>query len=298
MHRRCFLLFISAVLSTFSLFAQEEAGWLSLQRLSLTASGGYSYRPWNKLNESLKIAQDAINYGTDFTSPSGSAEKIIGDISGRAALSYRVFSGLSLGVVGSTTATSSHTDLEIQWGRRLQDYRLTVWGYGVGAEYRLNIGENYELSASISVEHVRATLNFHYNLDYVSFGERYDAKLSDTRNELRTGIHLARRITQHVTILCGVEYRHMAFPNLQGRASYTQVNGPSEPPYVEQFDSKLIERGGYFGIDAHGIGSAERLGWLAMRVPPQNAFNPDTPSQPATLNLSAFGLSLGVCIEF
>jgi hypothetical protein len=178
MHRDHWLVSAALVLLPLASFAQEEEeAWLSLKRLSLTVSGTYSYRPWNKLNESLTIVQDAVNYGTSIANPNGSAEKIIGDVSGQILLSYRVVNALAVNVFGGPTFTSSHTILESSSQKRTQDYRFNALGYGAGAEYHYAINDDLGLSINLGVERIKATLDFDYKLDFVGFGEFFPQSL-------------------------------------------------------------------------------------------------------------------------
>jgi hypothetical protein len=301
MHRRCFLLFISAILIPFSLFAQEEAGWLCLQRLSLTASGGYSYRPWNKLNESLRIATEAVNYDPAYPSPIGSAQKILGDITGELALSYRIAFGLRILVVGDITATSSNTTVQSAptFGTETtQDLHFKMLGYGAGAEYRFELGEALDVTPFIVICQEHATIDYSYHITWdPSYGYWFDARLKDSRMGICTGIRFAFHIVEGVSVISGIEYRHVEFPNLHGDGTFVPLN--NELPHTQPFEAVLAEGNGYFGIVAKSPSSyipSYLLRTLWWRAGPAQSLEDSI--TPTSLDLSAFGITLGVRIDF
>ena len=301
MCHRCYLLIICLTSFTLSLFAQEETSWISVERLSLTASGSYSYRPWNNLNESLRIATEAINYDPAYPSPTGSAQKIMGDIAGELAFSYRVAYGFRVLVVGDITATSSNTTLQSapkSGTETTQDIHFKMLGYGAGAEYRFELGEALDVTPFIVIRQEHATVDYSYHITWdPSYGYWFDARLKDSRMGTSTGIRVAFRIVEGVRVMSGIEYRHVEFPNLHGDGTFVPLN--NELPHTQPIEAVLAVGNGYFGIDAKSRSSyipsnlLRTLWWRAG--PAQSLENSITPT---SLDLTAFGITLGVRIDF
>jgi hypothetical protein len=259
-----------------------------------------SNRPWDKLNESLTIAQEAINYDPTYPSPSGYAEKITGDGSGEIQLAYRIVGELGVSAFANVTSTPSHTHFSPGWGAVDQNVDFNLLGYGIGAEYHVDVSNVLQLSANVGVQQVRGILDFEYKLDWVSFGEAFVTQLKDTRTSYRTGLQVLLRVVNHVNVLSGVEYRYLELPSLRGSGTYTQFNA-GEPPHEERFAATLAEGRGYFGIDVttRNIPDADRLRWLLWRAPRDRAgaSSVSSPLHPTTLPLSAFGFTAGVRID-
>ena len=299
MHRRCVLLFISATLFSFSLFAQEEAGWLSLQRLSVSASGRYSYSPWNKLNQSLNVVTETISYDPVYVSPSGSAQKILGDLAGSISLNYRVYHGLTGLVMGEYTVTSSKlTFRDAQYDRDIgQNFDLRVFGFGIGAEYRAAVNELVECSPFFAILQNSATLKFSHRYNRTSGDTyRFDAQLRNTRIGFQTGVRVSVRVTGTVSVFSGIEYRFIKFPNLEGNCSYAFGN---LSPILRSFDVYLAEGDGYFGIKAKQGEIYDPT--ILLRTLWQRVENPSSMEEsikPTSLNLSAVGVTLGARIAF
>jgi hypothetical protein len=297
----CSLLLTLVIISAHTYAQEADVPWLSLKRLSVTGSGSYHYRPWQKYNESLALAQDALRYDPYYQNPRGTFEKILGDASFDLTALYRVIPRLSVGIragfltTGGTAVVSYNrayvtkvtifpSDLTKSIEQKM---RLDVPHYGVGLQYALNLCESLQLSASTYVSRYLGTFSF----DYRDGTSVYTADLREGRFGLTSSVDLLCTIYGPVSIATSFEYRWLRFPRLTGNGLYTQ----HAYTYTQAFEAQLGEADGYFGLLFKNVPEGPGIHSLWERTPS----NPWWITQkPAVLDISGVGLSLGVQYAF
>ena len=286
--------------------SQTDTEWLTLHRVSLSVSGSYHDRPWNKYNESVALEQEAFNYQPAYPSPSGSFKKIIGDAAIDAVIGYRVFGNLTINAVGGYTGTGSKS--HVSWiysptdqPQIIQNVAFRFLEYGAGLQYGREVSDNLHVSGSLRVCRAEGIYNYDYFVDYG--GQRYwvNAKLQQPRIDYRAALEVAYKVYGPLSLLSSLEYRWLKFPNLRGTGTYsTEYDntglGPSKPV---TFASGLIQADGYFGMDPGSpfLPAAGVLFFPWSRARIQNNYGIFYGS-PAILDLSGFGMNVGVRVEF
>jgi hypothetical protein len=296
-------------------FAQEtDVPWLSLKRLSVTAGVAYHYNPWKKYNKSMSLAQDAISYDSYYQNPSGHLEQILGDASYDLTLHYRILLGLSIGLRAGflTTRTSSDVSYNPPFtsyaitsparGRQTisQKIEINVPYYGMGLEYTYDLTDRVAISVSTQVSRYLGSLSFENRHDYAGISlwrELYTANLSERKSGVACLLDLVYRAHGSWSLVASVDYRFLGFAGLSGSGTYVTGDATSGQPssYSHSFEARLGEADGYYGLiiresDQPYLNIAT-LYTLWSRAPVQRVWRNQ---KPATLDLSAFGVSLGV----
>ena len=309
----CLSLLFSAQLL---LAQQEDESWLSLSRLTITATGSYHYAPWKKYNESLQLVQDAIRYNPAYSNPRGSLDLVKGDLTGQIEASYRVFGSFSLlvsagwmhteGVIDFSTPLPSSTPpgntsyFQAMW--------LSSFHYGVGIAYTHAVDEDLSFSVGASIVRFPVNLDFQasYQLDgpvdfYVPpmYSSLFKANLRQTALGFNTHVEAKLKIGGPLSIVSRLEYRWLTLKHLQGSGSEsdiyaspnsTQVYGP------RAFEAQLGESDGYFGLFIPPLNINDYyLHSLWSRTPSKSWY--DT-QRPTSLDISGVGISLGVSYAF
>jgi hypothetical protein len=302
--RSC-LFWFAFVLCTQSVRAQEEnTPWLSFERLAVTAGSTYHFVPWKKYNESMSLAQTAISYDPYYQDPGGEFEKIRGDVSFDFALGYRIVGGLSVNLNGGYLATGSLSTVWYYrgtWGWIMsQKVNIDVPYYGIGIQYERDVTQRLSVAASGCISRFPALFSFENRRDWVGQSRIvHTATLRETRYGMMCRCDFLCRAFGPLSVNASVNYRWLKYPNLAGNGTYTYKD-EGAPPYSRSypFGARLGEAQGYFGIilspedQAHtNVGVLYDL-WERTSAP--RVYNNQ---QPAVLNLSGFGISVGIRYE-
>lgn len=312
MHRRCFLLFISATLFAFSLFAQEEDGWLSLGRLSASTSATYHYAPWKAYNASLTLAQDAIRYTPRFLNPDGQLEKVLGDASYDVTIAYRIVSTFSMEVSAGILQVESHDSFRyaltypvyvhgatILNGEPLiqQNLALNSPHFGIGMRYTSDVSSLLHISVSAVLERHSGSLKFNYRYEFPGSSDLFGANLGQPRFGARATCAVSLALDQSFRIVAGVDYRWLKFTNLQGRGTYTSVYSYTDIS-SHAFDAQLGEGNGYFGLHIAPKDEPYIPVYILHGLWSGSAAGPWWQTQPTSLDISGIGMTIGVQYAF
>ncbi|MBI3789237.1 MAG: hypothetical protein HY276_13410 [Ignavibacteriales bacterium] len=296
--------------------AQNEIPWLSLSRLSISASTSYHFSPWKKYNESLQLAQDAIRYDPTYAAPKGSFEKILGDGSIELSAGYRLIEGLSINVIGGYTATSSEgifshsvfgtdsdgSSVTLAEPRFIQNFKLNVVEYGFGIRYTYEITEGISLAAGASASQAHGRLNFEYEFQRSSTTYSYSVEMQEAQYSYRVGLGMLVNLYGPISLNSSIEYRWLKFPNFQGDGTYREQHNTStsSDEYSQPFQALLGESDGYFGIHsphtAQTVVNEHLLHILWQRTSVWATWYETR--KPATLDLSGVGVKIGIQVEF
>lgn len=316
MTRLLLILVTIASLLPCSVIAQDEVPWLSLSRLSLTASSSYHFSPWKKYNESLQLAQEAIQYDSYYAAPKGSFEKILGDGTIEVDIGYRLVEELSLYAIGGYTTTSSDDNFSytvlglgtngefivLVEPRFSQKVKLNIFEYGIGARYSYEISKGVKIFSSTSASRSDAKFNFDYEYQRLSQRYVYSVEMLDAKYSYRVGVGIQVNLFGPINLNSSIEYRWLKFADFQGDGTYLeQYNNPnSSYEYSQTFQTHLGESDGYFGIYSLMPNRPiinEHLLHILWRRTSVGATWYST-KKPATLELSGIGINLGVQLEF
>lgn len=310
---------IALVLSSSLCFAQEaDQNWLSLSRLSISVSSAYHFRPWDKYNEAMSIARDAINYSPDYRDPQGFVEKIRGDLDVDAFLNYRIIEGLSFSLKGTLTRTGATTSLVYKNAFVDDDITAPTYGidntlrlntkeYGLGLRYSLSLAEGVVLTIGGTIQRAEGSMDFGYNYTYRSpiYGSRflsYSAELKDIATSRKASIELSVEVMDHLSVTSSVQFRSLEFLNLQGQGTYrnTYVYPNNESfEYSYDLDAVLSEADGYFGVKVDDGTGGVYINDYLHQLWARSAIQPWRRTiKPTPLDLSSFGASIGIQWSF
>jgi hypothetical protein len=308
--RSAFVVCLTFLLAFNNLLAQQgDESWLSLSRLSLSASGSYHYAPWKKYNESLKLVQEAVQYNPAYSYPGGSLEKINGDLTYQIEASYRVFSSFAVTLNAGWLQTGSVIDFRNESPTARSDdrqpYRQSMWlssvHFGAGLSYAYEINDLIRLSAGASIVRYPAHLNFQAVSQIPNTANVFDANLQETALGFHAHVQAELQAFGPIRLTSRLEYRWLRLENLSGNGSetdlYTDVNGTSvQGPRA--FEAQLGEAGEYLGLmilPSNVNVNSYLLHQLWARTPSGFWWEIE---RPASLDLSGFGISLGVSYAF
>jgi hypothetical protein len=297
---------IVLLLTVQPLSAQDEMPWLSLDRLTVSSSATYHYRPWNFYNNSLSLVEQAVRYDPTYSKPSGSFEKIVGDVGGELCASYRILSGFSLEILGSYAGTDAALELVNEYSSppvrdmTTQEIFFSVYEVGFGARYSLEFIENLRFAAVVRLSKAFGTMEYEY-LFIPSWNWKYtlQTKLQDRTIVPRVAFEASYPLWHNLKFTGSVEYRWMSFDRLEGSGKITRSHG-SGPDYEDTFRARLAQIKGYFfgvePIDGTYIINEHltRTLWSRTELWSQQWFA----KGPARLDLSSFGFKLGLSYEF
>lgn len=287
-------------------FGQEEVPWLSLERLSISTSGSYHFRPWHFYNNSLSLVEQAVRYDAAYTNPAGSYEKIVGDMGTGLVISYQLLEGLHIEGLGLYTMTGGSVRLEqprisFPPSVTIQDLSLRVIEWGIGVRSTFSLGNEFDLNTALHVS--RASGELRYDYGYIPTNRQeylFEADLNDRSSAVRAAVEVSYRLFGLFQLTGGVEYRWLRFDNLEGwgKEIYRDKGFPYEG--IRPFQAKLAQTKGYFfGLipsDGSYISNAHlmRTLWTRTEIYPSWWNN----LEPASLDLSSFGFRIGVRYEF
>jgi hypothetical protein len=305
MKRSTFIFCSSILLFPSSLLSQvADPGWLSWSRVSVSASGSYYLVPWKKYNESMKLVEDAIQYSPSYQNPRGALERINGDGTAGIAVSYRIYSGLS--VLVSSSYLTGGGSYDVTYGTSFpsqftQKMRLHVWEHGAGLRFTHAVGNDISISVFGLAQRSfgRLVFDFHYVPSYTT--DQFSADLRDKRWSGTSGIDIQYRVFHDLSLITSVEYRWLKFQELQGNGTYADGIDPSSnrPGYAYNFSARLGEADGYFGLmiprEFGGYVPIQVLHILWGMTPAQQWWYTE---KPTALDLSGIGIRFGVQYEF
>jgi hypothetical protein len=229
MAHRALIVNLMFFLSFDTLLAQRgDESWLSLSRLSLSASGSYHYAPWKKYNESMLLVQEAVRYNPTYTNPSGSLDKINGDFTYRLEASYRVLSSLSITVNAGWLQTEGVMDFhDVSISGFSQSYVQTMWlssfHYGAGFAYTRMVDDELSLSAGAGVLRYPATLDFESIYQYPASAFLFSAKLKESALGVHAHVEAQLSALERFRIVSRLEYRWLTLKNLRGSGSESDI---------------------------------------------------------------------------
>lgn len=300
-----------------TLIAQEDLPWLSLNRLSVSISSSYHYRPWTSYNASLRKAQDAVRYDPSYRNPEGSFEKILGDLGIDLSISYFIFEDLSFNVIGGYTGTQSKLDLTYLSSLSPmpsppntnvnQELRLGLTEIGGGVRYQQRLAENLHLVFGGTIVSSQLRFLFNYELNTALIDGKHPrtkysfaATLSDKATSVRALVGLRWSFLSFLSSIAEIDYRWLRFESVRGTGKQiTEYLTPTYNAFTKDFNALLGETDGYFGIllspmtgplDEHLLhiplwGRTDVLPYWETR-------------RPVGLDLSGFGVRLGVQFDF
>ena len=303
---RCLPHLLLLCFSISPVFGQEENPWLSLGRLSISTSGSYHFRPWHFYNNSISLVEQAVRYDATYTNPSGSYEKIVGDMGTGLVLSYRLLEGLHIEGLGLYTMTGGSVRLELPQAPfpssvTTQDLSLHVMEWGIGVRSTFLLGNEFDFNTALHVS--RASGKLRYDYAYIPTHRQeylFEADLNDRSTAVRATVEGAYRLFGPLHITGGVEYRWLRFDNFEGWGN--EIYRDKVLPYEEirSFQAKLAQTKGYFFALIPSDGSyilnahLMRTLWTRTEIYPSWWNN----LEPASLDLSSFGIRIGVRYEF
>jgi hypothetical protein len=307
---RAFFVCLTFFLSSSNLLAQQsDESWLSLSRLSLSASGSYHYAPWTKYNESLLLVQEAVQYNPAYRNPSGSLDQIKGDLTYQIEADYRVFSSFSVTIVAGWLHTEGVMDFHDTWGSTtssfsdsyIQSMWLSSFHFGAGVAYNQIIDGDISLSAGASIVRFPANLDFQaaYLPPMTAF--LFSANLKESALGVLAHVETRLRSYGPLSFVSRLEYRWLTLKNLRGRGSETDVYAYSYGTSIGgpgTFEAQLGEAAGYFGLimsPGNAPMNSHLLHQLWYLTPVGRWWETQ---QPTSLDLSGVGISLGVSYEF
>jgi opacity protein-like surface antigen len=295
--------------------AQEaDVPWLSLKRLSVMANASYHYVPWKKYNESLLVAQDAIRYSPSYPDPRGELEKVLGDGTFDFTMGYRIISGLSFGITAGYLRTGSDGYLSYNPGYTVyvggepvadakqlveQNIRFSAPYLGVGFRYTHHLTGPFRLFASASFERYYGLFSFHYEDIQPWQRDLFSADLRETRFGFRCGVGLSLRVDESLSASAAIDYRWLRFEHLRGGGTYSsEYRGYSSYGESYPFNAQLGEADGYFGLHIATEDQPYVSDYLLHTLWRSSAAGPWWKTQPASLDLSGFGLTMGLSYVF
>lgn len=289
-------------------FSQQEVRWLSWERLSVSSSGSYHFRPWHFYNNSLSLVEDAVRYDPTYVNPKGSYEKIVGDMETGLVLSYRLVKGLHLEGAGMYTMTGGSVRLELPrppfpTSVTTQNLSLRITEWGLGVRSTIALGDEFDLQTSLHVS--RASGKVRYEYAYIPSSPQeylFEADLNDRSTVIRAVVEGGYRLFGPLQITAGVEYRWLRFDNFEGWGN--EISRDKGFPYesIRPFQASLGQTDGYFfglvPLEGSYISNPHlmRTIWNRTEIFPFWWGNLEV--KPASLDLSSFGIRIGVRYEF
>jgi hypothetical protein len=285
---------------------QGDESWLSLSRLSLSASGSYHYAPWKKYNESILLVQEAVQYNPNYANPSGSLDKIIGDLTYQIEARYDVVSSFSITVNAGWMQTEGVMDFNnVSTSSYSQSYVQTMWlssfHYGAGLAYTHVLGDDLSLSAGASIIRFPANLDFQARFEAPTYAGLFSASLKESALGAQAYIEALFNAFGRFSIVPRIEYRWLTLNNFKGRGSETDVYSDRSGVSIygpSSFEAQLGEADRYFGLIFSSSDfpiNSQLLHRLWALTPSGQWWNTQ---QPTSLDLSGFGVSLGVSYAF
>ena len=314
MSLRLFPVVFYLLLCTTTAPAQKPAEARFLNRFSFTATTAYFRNPWNDYNRAVKTVVRQVELDTYFLYPTGSYEKINGDLIFRGEFGFRVIKKLRVLLTGSFGQlnsvfeffpnTSKLPPLGAGSPAFHQKLDFKVKGIGLGFSYEFSVGKNLTLLPQITLERSYGTLDLDWRYDSSSrgpvgadTGEHLSASLSDATRWINVGIAMNWKLYKHVSLLVGLDFRRVEFDQMRGPATFNDGE-------FYDFEANLVQAENYFGvrdttpgdpntyIDDQGLDN-----YLSRNLNFRTEPRPDA-REPAVIDLTAFGLRTGIQWSF
>ncbi|HEY9164791.1 MAG TPA: hypothetical protein VIS48_01385 [Candidatus Kryptonia bacterium] len=294
------------------LLAQDSIATGSfLDRLSVSLTGSYHYAPWKGFNNSLTVLESEIEFDPLYQQTSGWCKQGIGDGASQAKVYFSMTNGIDLVATGAMLQSTASDNL-VNYFEQTYDigeftnestiFRLRSYSVGVGVRYHLNITEGVSIICEAFGERAFGRLHFEYagTNSYFNFVASADMSANTWGGVASVGVRA--RLYGPISLLSSVDYRYLKFRDFEGSGNYLFKLHNWGLPTVTA-DSlvspvKLIEADPYFGV--HFI-NTHATPYSSRYVPYYHTNYYDDipgPETPAILDLSGFGLSIGVEYEF
>ena len=314
MSLRLFPVVFYLLLCTTTAPAQKPAEARFLNRFSFTAATTYFRNPWNDYNRAAKTVVRQVELDTYFLYPTGSYEKINGDLIFRGEFGFRVIKNLRVLLTGSFGQLNSVFELFPNTSKLPplgagspafhQKLDFKVKGIGLGFSYEFSVGKNLALLPQITLERSYGTLDLDWRYDFSSRGPigedegaQLSASLSDANWGISSGLALKWKFHKNVSFLMGLDFRRVEFDRMRGSATFNDRE-------FYDFEADLVQAENYFGvrdttprdpntyIDDQGLDN-----YLSRNLNFRTEPRPDA-REPAVIDLTAFGLRTGIQWSF
>lgn len=309
LHTAFILMVSSPLTSQETTVVPDNPHALSFSRLSFSLSTAYFPVPWKDLNSSFGDARDAVNYSPSWQSPSGHAEKVIGDANLHARASYRIVGNFSLFLGGMYTERGAELLVRQSVGSGyvsgqfvqtlivtdVNEFSLVVRGYVFGVEYEWM--DLIPLRISVGMGRAFGQLGYLYDKNDEYTRHTYRSILNAGNRLLIGEISSSVPLVGPISLSATIAYRALTLSSMKGSGVFSFVshfNGYSES---HTFSSELIQARSYYGITTTGSGQAEVsesyiLHSLWSKTP--QSWDWWQARQPAVVDLSGFGFSIGL----
>ncbi len=308
MSLRLFPVVFYLLLCTTTAPAQKPAEARFLNRFSFTATTTYFRNPWNDYNRAAKTVVRQVELDTYFLYPTGSYEKINGDLIFRGEFGFRVIKNLRVLLTGSFGQLNSVFELFPNTSKLPplgagspafhQKLDFGVKSIGLGFSYEFSIGKNLALLPQITLERSSGTLDLDWRYDSSSrgpvgadTGEHLSASLSDATRGINVGIAINWKLYKHVSLLVGLDYRQVEFNKMLGSATF----GYPSLNRVYDINVELVQAANYFGVRDRFPDDNVLFGLPSLRFSTQPR---EDAREPAVIDLTAFGLRTGIQWSF
>ncbi len=307
--KRAIFVFLYLLLYTIGSVAQEHTESRLFNRFSFTFTTAYHRNPWHDYNRALETVTRRIELDNFFLYPSGSYEKINGDLTFRGEFGFRFIKKLRVLWTGQfgqlNSAFEFFPDTSVvppeaggspAFHQKL-DFR--VRGIGLGFSYEFSFGQKLALLPQIALERYYGELDLAWRHSRFSrgplpidSGEQLSANLDDATWGLNLGIALNWKVHKNLSFLLGVDYRRAKFDQMRGQATY----GFPFSNRFSPFEAELVQAENYFGARDTSENSLEKeffLPPLTFLTEPR-----DEARERAIIDLNAFGLRTGIQLSF
>jgi hypothetical protein len=186
-----------------------------------------------------------------------------------------------------------------------QSYFQTMWlrsiHFGAGLAYTHILNDDLSVSAGASIVRYPANLDFQARFQSPPDAYLFSANLEESALGVHAHMEALFSAFGRLSIVPRIEYRWLTLKNFHGRGSETDIS--SYPSGVQiggpgSFEAQLGEADGYFGLiisPSYGAINSHLLHRLWALTPAGQWWNTQ---QPTSLDLSGFGVSLGVSYAF
>lgn len=310
MGKKNILLMVSLQVVFSAAWAQKtQRDWLSPARLTFSLGSSYHFNPWKNYNRALETATQQIRLDAFFFEPTGFYEKINGDATARAAIGYEIFKRVQIQLTGQYGEFDSRFEFypdssKIPRGVTSvafhQGLGFNLRSLGFGLSYQLPIKKRFAIHAMAGLDRYTGKLDLRWRHTRSwrgplpeDQGEQMQAKLKAHSWGWNLAAVLSYKLIGPVSFTAGAEYRHAKLTNLTGAATY---GFPRSPESLQPFTAQLVTASNYFGVAVKEQSNPQAL----IDLPPLTFLTaPDSRARvPATIDLTALGLSAGLKIGF
>jgi opacity protein-like surface antigen len=305
--RTFYFIVILLFLACGAVLAQEKSpGWFSPARFSLDLTSTYYFNPWDNYNRAVETVTKQIMLDKWYYEPRGEYQKINGDVLYRAGIRYEVLPKLGVVLTGQYGTTSARFEMypdglaqdENWYGSDAvrQEFTFDVYSFGIAADYRYPLTNRISARAGAGIQRYTGKLNFRIAFDHYATGPitedaqwQYQADLKDNTLGWNLSLGVDVEVWGPVSLQLTGEYRQVSFSDLRGP-------GESVGQVKYEFPVELVGALNYFGI-APEDRESRYYEWNDV----QNNFvfrtEPGPEAwKPATINMNALGIRLGLSI--